>query len=119
MSLRNTFFKTVFLFLCIAQSLIANAYTIDEYKEQIKEGGNSKAFMEMYVMGVGQGFNWASGVSRKNKEKEIFCPPNNLKINGALILSIVNDGFETTKLKGTSPLELYVLQRLTFVFPCK
>ncbi len=116
---RNTFFKAIFLFLLIVQSLIANAYTIDEYKEQIKEGGNSKAFMEMYVIGVGQGFNWASGVSRANKDKEIFCPPNNLKINGGLILSIVNDGLETTKLKGTSPLELYMLQRLAFVFPCK
>lgn len=111
--------SALFLILICSASFASDAYTIDEYKERINEGGKAKDYMEMYVMGMGQGFHWANTAISFDNQKTIFCPPKNLKINGDLILTMMNDGLRRTELKGTSSIELLMLQQLIFVFPCK
>jgi hypothetical protein len=109
----------LFLIFGLFNSVQCSAFTIDEYKQKINEGGKAKEYMEMYVMGMGQGFHWANTAVRLDNQKTIFCPPRNLKINGDLILTMMNDGLLKTELKGTSSIELLMLQQFTYVFPCK
>lgn len=111
--------KSILFPILFFNSLIANAFTLDDYKESLKEGGKRKDYMEMYVMGMGQGFHWANSAIKSNLEKQIFCAPSNLRINGNLILTMMSDGVGKTTLSGSSPLELYMLQQLNFTFPCK
>lgn len=99
-------------------SQLVNAYTIAEYKSKMQEGGEVKDFMEMYVMGFGQGLSWANSYNSVNKRRPIFCAPSKLQISGGLILSVVNTGLKETQMKDNDPLEMLILTEMVRVFPC-
>jgi CRISPR/Cas system CSM-associated protein Csm5 (group 7 of RAMP superfamily) len=95
------------------------AYSIAEYKANTEKVGETKNYMEMYVIGFGSGLQWATGFNRYREAPEIFCPPKNLAVTGDVILSVVNTGLKKTTYAETDPLELFIVKEMGRVFPCK
>ena len=110
--------KFIFTFSFLMFSQFVSAYTIAEYKTEIQKGGVNKDYMEMYVIGVGQGFFWASIDSELKKKSAIFCPPKKLPFIGGMILSVLSNGIKDTRMRESDPVEYLLLNELIKVFPC-
>ena len=97
----------------------SNATTIKEYIVRTSDP-ETRHVMEMYAIGVGQGFFWYEAASHVLKgatiQQRLFCLPDKMPFTGAIILSAAQRA--TEKSAGEDSFELGLLKALMEMFPC-
>lgn len=95
------------------------ALTVGEYKDFIAKNAASKEVAEVYLAGIGQGIFAATAFQRSLNQAEIFCPPVDLVITGQLTNKIFNDALAKRKNIDLLPANLFLINELVSLYPCK
>jgi hypothetical protein len=109
------------LILAISSILVTSsalgAMTIELYNEASnkKEG---KQLVEMYIYGLGDGFFWANAAAKATNNKDLYCPPPNLIMNGKNYMDILNQEIEKGLYTKDTEVGLVLFLGLKNTFPC-
>lgn len=106
------------MYFLLASSNALAAMTIELYESASinKEG---KQLVEMYIVGLGEGFFWANAAAGANGTPALYCPPQNLAMNGDNYISILKREIESGSHAKNSEVGLALLLGLQKTFPCE
>lgn len=115
------------IFYITRAAVIVLAFTSQHVKaelllEQYNQHKDSKVYLD-YIHGVGKGIIWSHSMTQAyRKHAPLFCVPENLSFNAYFIRSLIEQEISTpatiSPYKGTTPVELILLNSLIARFPC-
>ena len=119
--------RTWMVCLCIITTgCCVEAFTIREYLivRDAKEG-TLPSVAAAYITGLGEGLSWANTVIHDEQGRRLFCPPNQVVLDGEAYKRILDATI--TRLQATAYFEkthnqralgYYILLGLQHAFPC-
>lgn len=106
---------SVIILFCTTSTV--NALTIPEYEKMKKDDID---ILKLYLLGVGRGYTWSNILAKKEHNVSLFCPPNNLVLNGDNYISIIDMELEAeNNFKDNFEVEVILLVTLQETFPCE
>jgi hypothetical protein len=110
---------TYTIVLLLAMPLCAKAgMAIGEYKTY-QSTSNSSEVLQIYVNGLWEGILWTDAKIGPTGQKQIYCPPKGLVINGPDIKEILDAKARSVSSDDIYPVALVVLDALKAMYPCK
>jgi hypothetical protein len=110
--------------LCIVgiSLLVSPAYadvSIGIYKATKKDHGKNWGSLQLYLSGVGMGYQYANIALTMVKKQPIYCPPENFSLNNDNLIEILEKQLEKSPGPDAAPIEPALFLGLVNTFPCK
>ena len=107
----------------VTLSLEAAALVITTYEKRRSESASSqaRALLEIYLLGVGEGFKWANAALPKQKQSMLFCAPERIGLNADNYVQVIDEALALNReayIKMELPVEAILLYGLQQKLPC-
>ena len=104
-------------------SLEAAALVITTYEKRRSESASSqaRALLEIYLLGVGEGFKWANAALSSKRLAPLFCAPEQVPLTHEAYLLFIDEMLERHREGLTQqqlPVEAILLKALQDRLPC-
>jgi hypothetical protein len=115
-------FGPLILLICVLFSTQASAnITVKVYEEDKAAGGDEWKLTQVYIDGIGAGFQSANASLRANKQQPLFCQPTHFITTSENLLHILDQQIAKGSLApmpDDALIELVLLVGLQKMFPC-
>lgn len=103
--------------------LLARAeVTVGEYRNKANDPELQQTFHD-YVLGVGKGIFWANSRLIAEHRQPLFCQPENLGLDQAVILDLLSQELRKPSVGGSykddTPIEAILVRSFMYRFPCQ
>jgi hypothetical protein len=110
--------------ICIVSiSLLASPAHADvstgTYKSTKKAHGKNWESLQLYLSGVGMGYQYANIAMTIVKKQPIYCPPENFSLNSDNLIEILEKQLQKSPGPDAAPIEPALFLGLVNTFPCK
>jgi hypothetical protein len=89
------------------------------YKATKKAHGKNWESLQLYLSGVGVGYQYANMAVTAVQKQPIYCPPKNFSLNSDNLIEILEKQLEKSPGSDAAPIEPALFLGLVNTFPCK
>lgn len=112
------FAKIILLIAILSASWPTQALTVGDYKDGLKR---KSEYVDIYILGVGQGTFWANAVNQNKNSPPLYCQPGKLTLNLENYKKAIEDELDKYPevYKDNIPVEIVLIKGLERTFPCE
>ncbi len=108
--------------LCVcflSLTLLGNAHgmTLESFKNQ-RNTFEARSRMDIYLIGVGQGFTESNEALMETGRAPLFCPPERYRLSTKIFVDIIKDMNSRYSLDSRASVSDVLLDGLIEMFPC-
>lgn len=99
----------------------ALALDLQTFQRLMAESRDSRESLELYIMGVGEGFSWSSAILAVERSRPLYCPPGNSRLGANDYMRILANRISRTKVsdKAAKSVELILYYGLVDAYLCE
>jgi len=103
----------------LALTLLGNAHgmTLESFQNQ-RNTYENRTRVEVYLIGIGQGFTEANAALIEGGQSALFCPPDGYRLNTKNFVDIIKNRTNRLSLAKSEKVADVLLDGLIEMFPC-
>lgn len=105
-------------FLSLTLVGTANGMTLESFKNQ-RNTYENRTRVEVYLIGIGQGFTEANAALNEGGQRALFCPPEGYRLNTKNFVDIIKNRANQLSLAKSEKVADVLLDGLIELFPCQ